>query len=47
MDKQSHSPLQVKEKYYIAYHACITGLFRHQGGFRNVGIEEMQVDKRM
>ncbi|MFD2034681.1 glycoside hydrolase family 43 protein [Belliella marina] len=35
-----------KEKYYIAYHAMyLQDYFDTKGGFRNVGIEEMQVDE--
>ena len=35
-----------KEKYYIAYHAMyLQDYFGTKGGFRNVGIEEMQVDE--
>ncbi|MDQ0640988.1 arabinoxylan arabinofuranohydrolase [Pedobacter sp. W3I1] len=36
-----------KEKYYIAYHAMyLQDYFGTKGGFRNVGIEEMQVDEK-
>ncbi|MEO6719997.1 MAG: family 43 glycosylhydrolase, partial [Ferruginibacter sp.] len=35
-----------KEKYYLAYHAMyLQEYFGTKGGFRNVGIEEMQVDE--
>ncbi|ETZ24893.1 glycoside hydrolase family 43 protein [Pedobacter sp. V48] len=35
-----------KEKYYITYHAMyLQDYFGTKGGFRNVGIEEMQVDE--
>jgi arabinoxylan arabinofuranohydrolase len=35
-----------KEKYYIAYHAMyLQDYFGTKGGFRNVGIEEIQVDE--
>jgi arabinoxylan arabinofuranohydrolase len=35
-----------KEKYYLAYHAMyLQDYFGTKGGFRNVGIEEMQVDE--
>ena len=35
-----------KGKYYIAYHAMyLQDYFGTKGGFRNVGIEEMQVDE--
>jgi arabinoxylan arabinofuranohydrolase len=35
-----------KGKYYIAYHAMyLQDYFDTKGGFRNVGIEEMQVDE--
>jgi arabinoxylan arabinofuranohydrolase len=35
-----------KEQYYIAYHAMyLQDYFGTKGGFRNVGIEEMQVDE--
>ena len=36
-----------KEKYYLAYHAMyLQDYFGTKGGFRNVGIEEMQVDEK-
>jgi arabinoxylan arabinofuranohydrolase len=36
-----------KEKYYITYHAMyLQDYFGTKGGFRNVGIEEMQVDEK-
>jgi arabinoxylan arabinofuranohydrolase len=36
-----------KEKYYIVYHAMyLQDYFSTKGGFRNVGIEEMQVDEK-
>jgi arabinoxylan arabinofuranohydrolase len=36
-----------KGKYYIAYHAMyLQDYFGTKGGFRNVGIEEMQVDEK-
>lgn len=36
-----------KEKYYISYHAMyLQDYFGTKGGFRNVGIEEMQVDEQ-
>ena len=36
-----------KEKYYIAYHAMyLQDYFGTKGGFRNIGIEEMQVDEK-
>ncbi|MES2650009.1 MAG: glycoside hydrolase family 43 protein [Bacteroidota bacterium] len=36
-----------KGKYYIAYHAMyLQDYFGTRGGFRNVGIEEMQVDEK-
>jgi hypothetical protein len=35
-----------KGKYYLAYHAMyLQDYFGTKGGFRNVGIEEMQVDE--
>jgi arabinoxylan arabinofuranohydrolase len=35
-----------KEKYYITYHAMyLQDYFDTKGGFRNVGIDEMQVDE--
>ena len=38
--------LKFKEKYYITYHAMyLQDYFGTTGGFRNVGIEEMQVDE--
>ena len=38
--------LKFKEKYYLAYHAMyLQDYFGTTGGFRNVGIEEMQVDE--
>jgi arabinoxylan arabinofuranohydrolase len=38
--------LKFKEQYYIAYHAMyLQDYFGTTGGFRNVGIEEMQVDE--
>ena len=43
----NHSHIfKFKEKYYIAYHAMyLQDYFGTKGGFRNVGIEEMQVDE--
>ena len=43
----NHSHLfKFKEKYYLAYHAMyLQDYFDTKGGFRNVGIEEMQVDE--
>ena len=39
--------LKFKEKYYLAYHAMyLQDYFGTKGGFRNVGIEEMQVDEK-
>ena len=36
-----------EEKYYIAYHAMyLQDYFGTKGGFRNVGIEEIQVDEK-
>jgi arabinoxylan arabinofuranohydrolase len=36
-----------KEKYYLSYHAMyLQDYFGTKGGFRNVGIEEMQVDEK-
>jgi len=36
-----------KEKYYLAYHAMyLQDYFDTKGGFRNAGIEEMQVDEK-
>jgi arabinoxylan arabinofuranohydrolase len=38
--------LKFKEKYYITYHAMyLQDYFGTKGGFRNVGVEEMQVDE--
>jgi arabinoxylan arabinofuranohydrolase len=38
--------LKFKEKYYLAYHAMyLQDYFGTTGGFRNVGIEELQVDE--
>ncbi len=38
---------QFKGKYYITYHAMyLQDYFGTKGGFRNVGIEEMQVDEK-
>jgi arabinoxylan arabinofuranohydrolase len=38
--------LKFKEKYYLAYHAMyLQDYFGTTGGFRNVGIEPMQVDE--
>jgi arabinoxylan arabinofuranohydrolase len=39
--------LKFKEKYYIVYHAMyLQNYLGTKGGFRNVGIEEMQVDEK-
>ncbi|PKQ46628.1 glycoside hydrolase family 43 protein [Confluentibacter flavum] len=38
--------IKFKEKYYLTYHAMyLQDYFGTKGGFRNVGIEEMQVDE--
>ncbi|MBF4487803.1 glycoside hydrolase family 43 protein [Flavobacterium sp. CSZ] len=39
--------IKFKEKYYLTYHAMyLQDYFGTKGGFRNVGIEEIQVDEK-